>query len=90
MIICVDGSNSQARRACLSLRSFWLCWQCHFLTFWIAIILQCPGFIIAASIWGIHAGGIFFGLVMGSVNAAVYGLIAFGLFSLGGRPNRAD
>ncbi len=54
------------------------------------IILQCPGFIIAASIWGIHAGGIFFGLVMGSVNAAVYGLIAFGLFSLGGRPNRAD
>jgi hypothetical protein len=54
------------------------------------IILQCPGFIIAVSIWGIHAGGIFFGLVMGSVNAAVYGLIAFGLFSLGGRPNRAN
>ena len=54
------------------------------------IILQCPGFIIAASIWGVHAGGIFFVLVMGSVNAVVYGLIAFGFFSLGGRPNRPN
>ena len=54
------------------------------------IMLQSPGFIIAASIWGIHAGGIFFLLVMVIVNAAVYGLIAFGLFSLGGRPNRAN
>ncbi len=54
------------------------------------LMLQCPGFIVAASIWGIHAGGIFFLLVMVSVNAAVYGLIAFGLFSLGGRPNRAN
>ena len=54
------------------------------------IILQCPGFIIAASIRGVHAGGNFFLLVMGSVNAVVYGLIAFGLFSLGGRPNRAN
>lgn len=54
------------------------------------IILQFPGFIIAASIWGVHAGGNFFLLVMVSVNAVVYGLIAFGLFSLGGRPNRAN
>ena len=55
------------------------------------ILLQCPGFIVAASIWGVHAGGNFLLLVMGSVNAVVYGLIAFGLFSLlGGSPNRAN
>jgi hypothetical protein len=54
------------------------------------IILQLPGFITAASIWGVHAGGDFFLLVMVSVNAVAYGLIAFGLFSLGGRPNGAN
>ena len=54
------------------------------------IILQLPGFITAASIWGVHAGGNFFLLVMVSVNAVAYGLIAFGLFSLGGRPNGAN
>lgn len=31
------------------------------------IMLQFPGFIVAASIWGVHAGGKFFLLVMVSV-----------------------
>jgi len=53
------------------------------------IILQYPGFVLAASIWGVHAGGNLFLVVVGAVNAIVYGLIAFGLFSLGGRPHSA-
>ena len=45
----------------------------------VLIILQFPGFVTAASIWGVRAGGNLSLLVMVCVNAVVCGLIAFGL-----------
>ncbi len=43
---------------------------------------QSPGFLAAAIIWGVHAGGNSFEAVMIVVNALVYGLAIFILFNI--------
>ena len=43
---------------------------------------QSPGFIVAALIWGVHAGGNAFEAVMIVVNASIYGLLVLILLSL--------
>jgi hypothetical protein len=48
-------------------------------------MLQMPGFLAGALIWGVHSGGAWFEALMLSVNAAVYGvslLIFYGLVKL--------
>jgi hypothetical protein len=42
---------------------------------------QSPGFLAAAMIWGVHAGGNSFEAVMIVVNALLYGLAIFFLFN---------
>jgi hypothetical protein len=49
------------------------------------MILQLPGFLFGASIWGVHSGGNSFEAVMVIVNGVTYGflfLIAWGLVRL--------
>jgi len=43
---------------------------------------QLPGFLVAALVWGVHAGGNAFEVVMIVVNASIYGLLVFILLSL--------
>jgi hypothetical protein len=43
---------------------------------------QSPGFLAAAVIWGVHAGGNGFEGVMIVVNATIYGLLVFILFNI--------
>jgi hypothetical protein len=45
-------------------------------------MLQIPGFIVGASIWGVHSGGNGFLAVMVLVNGFVYGFLLFVIWGL--------